>query len=41
MTCTNCAEQAWLYAFVYGNPAGLAVRFDHGRVAAVYALATP
>jgi hypothetical protein len=33
-----CADPVWLYESVRGKPFGLAVRFRHGRVVAVFRL---
>ena len=36
---TLCKDPVWLYEYARGKPYGLAVRFHHGRVVAVFQLA--
>jgi hypothetical protein len=39
--CAVCARATWLYAYRPGSPAGAAVSFRAGRVAAVFTLGVP
>lgn len=39
--CTYCKDQTWFYEYAHGEPLGAAVRFEKGKVVAVFTLGSP
>jgi hypothetical protein len=40
-TCKYCVDPTWLYEYRGNEPLGAAVRFQHGKVVAVFSLGSP
>ena len=40
-TCKYCVDPTWLYEYRGSEPLGAAVRFEHGKVVAVFSLGSP